>query len=122
MIRSQFTTLSRTLLLSASLFLLPFAQTHADSRADRLHHNDGRSMANPVEQIHRTYGPTAAGPAKAGDRMMKDAMMEDSMASDTMAPDTMDKGMGMHHQGRHHFPMGVDTAYERKRFLFDNNY
>ncbi|MCG8517842.1 MAG: hypothetical protein MI794_07605 [Pseudomonadales bacterium] len=117
MIRSQFTTLSRTLLLSASLFLLPFAQTHADSRADRLHDNDGRSMANPVEQIHRTYGPTAAGPAKAGDRMMKDAMKEDSMASDTM-----NQGMGMHHQGRHHFPMGVDTAYERKRFLFDNNY
>ncbi|SFM36305.1 hypothetical protein [Marinobacter zhejiangensis] len=93
---------SRPILLSACLIALP-ASALAEGVADR--HNEAgiQQSMDPIEQIHSMYGPTAAGPGG----MEQDMAMEGGM-----------KKADSH--SNVDFPPGVDTAHERKRYMFDS--
>lgn len=89
------------LFVSAVALALASATAMAEGQADRRNEVGITQQADPIEQIHQTYGPTAAGPATTQDKEMmgERTALEESWGID--------------------FPDHVKTAHERKRFLFE---
>lgn len=88
-------------LVPACCLALSAGAVFADSRADRMDDSARTQQASdPVEEIHQTYGPTAAGPGQ---------QQADWEGGDNVSPE------------RHDFPDGIDTAHERFRYIFESN-
>ncbi len=90
------------MMLFASAAALVFASAFAiaEGQADRRNETGVAQQADPIKDIHERYGATAAGPTSS-EGMMKDRQaLEDSWGID--------------------FPEHVETAHERKRYIFDS--
>ncbi|MDC0661531.1 hypothetical protein [Marinobacter sp. SS21] len=88
------------LFASATAFAFASAFAVAEGQADRRNETGVTQQADPIKEIHQTYGATAAGPT-SDEGMMKDTQaLEDSWGID--------------------FPEHVETAHERKRYIFDS--
>ncbi|MDX1756132.1 MAG: hypothetical protein R3175_08750 [Marinobacter sp.] len=88
------------LFVSATAFALVSALAVAEGQADRRNEVPVTQQADPIEQIHETYGATAAGPSS----------MDEDMRGERTA---LEQSWGID------FPDHVETAHERKRYLFE---
>lgn len=90
-------------ILAACLIAIPIGAA-ADGLADRYNESGTQQAMDTIETIHETYGATAAGPTPT---------KEVTFVSSEMEPDDLKSNID--------FPAGVDTAHERKRYIFDSN-
>lgn len=95
-------TTSRSVLLSVCLMSFPFGVA-AEGLADRYNESGMQQAMDTIETIHSTYGATAAGPGGTKEAMMVDKDMEQAVRRNNID-----------------FPPGVETAHERKRYIFDS--
>ncbi|WP_166264670.1 hypothetical protein [Marinobacter caseinilyticus] len=95
-------TRTKALLLPACALTLVCGLAQAEGLVDRKQDRQTDQAMDPIERIHQTYGPTAAGPGQPG----QDQMMERS---------------NERVYGQHKLPEEADTAYKRKRFIFNSN-
>lgn len=87
-------------LVSACILTLAAGGAFADSLADRMQDTGNTQQANdPIEEIHQTYGPTAAGPGQQ------------------QTPWDSEQDM---YSERYDFPDDVNTAHERFRYIFES--
>ncbi|WP_375176426.1 hypothetical protein [Marinobacter mobilis] len=95
-------TSNRSVLLSVCLLSFSLGAV-AEGLADRYNESGTQQAMDTIERIHSTYGATAAGPGGTKDAVMVDMDMKQAAPESNID-----------------FPPGVETAHERKRYIFDS--